>query len=174
MRWIQHDLDVFTTEQYSDESSLYNRTSYFQIVLEGIGRLICHHRKEPHKPRNTPDAVGTNELDCETMTMLQNLPNGHMHAARTAPNAGDEQASCDGLPESVKLMMKGLDQQVGEIKSILQKVEFNMEQTHGRESARNEIKYQWHRIGLILDRFFFFFYIGLIIISLSMLFPKPS
>jgi hypothetical protein len=105
--------------------------------------------------------------------MLQNIPNGSVHVP-TSANRNNETYISDNLPEGVRSMLKGLDQQVGDIKHILQTVQFNMEERQGRENARNMIRGQWRKIGMILDRFFFFFYIFLIIISLSMLFPKPS
>ena len=69
---------------------------------------------------------------------------------------------------------KSLEQQVLDIKAAIFRMETVSTETIKREQKSREIRAEWCRLALVLDRIFFVIYLGLIILSLFILFPKPG
>ena len=69
---------------------------------------------------------------------------------------------------------KGLEQQLSEIRATMFRIESVSTDNMKRDQRRREIRAEWCRLALVLDRSFFVIFLGLIILSLVVLFPKPG
>ena len=65
------------------------------------------------------------------------------------------------------------DGQVAEIRRTLQRLEMRLEGRYNRQSHDASIAGEWKAVATVMDRFFFYFYICLIVTSVIVFFPRP-
>ena len=64
--------------------------------------------------------------------------------------------------------------QITEMRKAVQRIELKMDEDSHHKRLNKDIFMEWKYIAQVLDRFFFSVYVGLITVSLSVLFPRDS
>jgi hypothetical protein len=67
-----------------------------------------------------------------------------------------------------------LDDQVRDIRRSLHQLKTTFAERIPRSARTHSLCRQWRDVALVLDRLFFIMYIILIVVSLSVLFPRPK
>ena len=70
------------------------------------------------------------------------------------------------------LLVGDMEGQVAEMRRVVQRIELKMDEDFRRKWAARQVSGEWRYIALILDRLFFCVYLGLIVVSLCVLFPR--
>ena len=123
--------------------SLTSPPSWLKSFAHGcLARFICH--KSKRKPK--PDEL---LLDCTQMNHLS-LPR----------EEGSEAIHSDNTT-GPKMYDIYLRQSLGEITGYIR----NKEKRHEEAEALEDVKQQWREIALIFDSFFFYFFLGVLIIG---------
>ena len=94
-----------------------------------------------------------NETEAESLTMLNcthdQMPNVHAHVLANVQNNRNEIQFFDSLPEDAKSLLRGLNQQVSDIRKTLLKMESYMDEKHSRHTYNGDIRDEWRRIATV-------------------------
>lgn len=122
-------------------------------------RNICTNDPESVNMIN-PSAPNSDHL--QSLTFQQKYD--ELYGRRAKPN---------GLEPSSNAVLL-LEQQLNDIKNAMSRIEMVSFESLRKEKQSKEIRAEWCRLALVLDRFFFIIFLGLIVLSLVVLFPKPG
>lgn len=75
---------------------------------------------------------------------------------------------------AIERLLMQIDAKLMDIVSCLESVASDKKQKEEREGERRMIEEQWKSLAVVLDRFFFHAYFVLILLSLVILFPRPT
>ena len=180
-RASDHTNDDITEDGDHDESSatyttIDNNGHHYQLPPPGGGGTA-------RTPRDSPRSATTSFCcdmrhkrenrrchDCYEMTNCNShdSTNSRQLLENSSYSTYNDACSSNG---DVKAM---LDDQVRDMKHSLHQLKANFVDRVHTASHTNHLCKQWRDVALVLDRLFFIMYIILIVVSLSVLFPRPK
>ncbi len=165
----------------------YEISYFFQFALRFLSKIVCIPQYQLDYIQCKPSRIRKcEEQDKKCMDPSEHCCNGNCSTVGLVHVDTSFPPGYDGLSHSVgtsftssgQSRLGGTEQspadgQVAEIRRTLQRLEMRLEARHNRKTQDASIAGEWKAVATVMDRFFFYFYICLIVTSVIVFFPRP-
>ena len=150
------------------------------MVVQLLARFICFHSVSTELEQLMKEYSDVSKVDTEAPIRRQKR---FLICCRDKTKDKDDDDLVEQLNShcrdknttinSVSTPGAALEQQFKELRRSIERFEAKADARVQKQRKEYIFSLEWRTVGLILDRFFFYIYIGLIGISLAVFFPRP-